>query len=403
MSNSLAEEIREVPVLDIDPFSDEVLNNPYPFFELLRETAPVVYIKAHNYYAVGRYDEVVAVASDYKRFTSTAGIGLPDPRKPDTWRARSPITEVDPPEHTGVRAVLQRIMSPVVLRQWRAELEKEGEALAAQLVERGEFDGVHDLAEAFVLSVVPRLVGIDVPKENLIITGELNFNQQGPRNERLAAATSRAAPYLEWYSKALERENMLPGGFGEKIYQAEDAGELAKGTAALHVRSFFRAGVDTTIASIEFTLNQLARHPEQYEMIRQDPSKFKGAYEEALRFESPAQVIFRGTTADMVFSGYQLKGDTKIAYYPGAANRDPRKWTDPNVYDIGRKTLGVHVTFGHGAHTCIAQMIARLEAECILAPLIRMASKLELAGEAKYRLVNTLRTMDSLPLRVTKA
>jgi len=399
----IIDEAIEAPVLDIDPYSDEVLEDPHAFYALLRDTAPVVYIKPHDFYAVARYAEVCTVASDFARFTSTAGIGLSDIRKPDHWRARSPITEVDPPEHTQVRAALMRIMSPVVLRQWRTELEAEAEILADKLVEMREFDGVKDLAEAYVLTVVPRLVGLDIPKENLIITGELNFNQQGPRNERLARATTRAAPYMEWYDRALLRENMVPGGFGEKIYLAEDAGEFAKGTAPLHVRSFFRAGVDTTISSIESTISLLARHPRQLAEVLKEPSKLKGAYEEALRYDSPVIALFRLTNGDTNLSGVRMRGDTKVAYYPGAANRDPRKWADPDVYDINRRTTGVHLAFGHGAHVCIGQMMARLEAECILGALFRRVKSLELSGEPQYRLVNALRTMESLPLRIEPA
>ncbi|MGV6871948.1 cytochrome P450 [Pseudochelatococcus sp. B33] len=392
---------REVPTLDVDPYSDTAVEDPYSFYETLREAAPVVYIPKYDCYAVGRYEETARVASDYECFTSTGGIGLTDIRKPGHLRPRSPITEVDPPEHTAARKALMRIMSPKVLRDWREVLTTEGEALAEKLIQQGEFDGVRDVAEAFVLTVIPRLVGLDIPAENLIITGELNFNQMGPANERLKQSVERAEPYMEWYNHALKRENMLPGGFGEQIYLAEDAGEFPPGTASLHVRSFFRAGVDTTIASIEYTLKHLAQNPEAYQKIHEDPTKIKGAFEEALRLDSPVMVLWRVVKNDMELSGYALEGDKKIGYFMGAANRDPRKWSNPDTFDIERKTAGVHLAFGHGIHTCVAQMIARMEAECALGPLARKARKLELTAAPTIRYVNTLRTLDALPLRAT--
>ena len=97
------------------------------------------------------------------------------------------------------------------------------------------------------------------------------------------------------------------------------------------------------------------------------------------------------------------QADTKVGYYPGAANRDPRKWTDPEKFDIARPVLGVHRAFGVGSHICIGQMIARLEAECMLGAIIRRAKTIAPAGVPSYRLVNTLRTFDSLPVRVTRA
>jgi len=168
-------------------------------------------------------------------------------------------------------------------------------------------------------------------------------------------------------------------------------------------KGIFRAGTDTTMAGIGFTLNQLARHPDQFEMLRADASKARNAFEEAIRHESPAQLLFRTTTRDVELSGYRLKADTKVGYYPGAANRDPRQWTNPDQFDITRKVVGIHRAFGVGMHMCIGQMIARLESECILGAIAARAKRIEPTGEPTYRLVNTLRTLEYLPLRVTPA
>lgn len=393
--------LRDPPVLQDDPFSDENLLNPLPLYGKLRE-APAVFIAQHGYYAVGRYEEVGVVMSDYARFTSEGGVGLSDIRKPGAWRARSPISEVDPPEHTGVRAALQKILSPLVVKQWREKFLQRAEEVAERAVEQGDVDGVRDLAEGFVLQVFPEVFGVKIPPERLIITGELNFNQLGPNNDRLGRATERAQPVIEWYADILQRHNMLPGGFGEKIFLAEDAGEFAAGTGPAHVRSFFRAGVDTTISGIGATLDLLARNPDQLALVKADPGKIKSAFEEALRLQSPAQVMFRTTTGEVDLSGYRLEADTKVGFHMGAANRDPRKWPDPDKFDVTRQTAGVHRAFGNGSHVCVGQMIARLEAECILGALIRRVKAIEPTGPAVPRLVNTLRTLDTLPLRLVR-
>jgi cytochrome P450 len=229
MTEATAPTIADAPVLDIDPFSDEVLLDPLPFFEQLRETGPAVYVPQYDYYAVGRWEEVGQVASDYARFTTTGGIGMGDIRKPGAWRPPSPITEIDPPEHTGVRAALQKILSPIVVRQWREQFEQHAQVVAERVLDQRDVDGVTDICEGFVLGVFPKVLGIDVPPERLIITGELNFNQIGPNNERLQRALKRAEPILEWYADQLKRERMLPGGFGLKIFEAEDRGEFAPG------------------------------------------------------------------------------------------------------------------------------------------------------------------------------
>jgi len=390
----------EMPTIDLDPYSDEVMLDPYPFFEKLRE-APVSWIEPLQCYAVGRFDEVSQVASDYARFSSEGGVGYSDIRKPGALRARSPITEVDPPEHSKARSTLQKLLSPAIVRKWRDAFDAHAELVVQKALAKGDVDGVKDIAVDFVLGAFPPLLGIDMPRENLIVTGELNHNQLGPNNERLRRSLKEAAPYLEWYDKVLSREYMQPGGLGEQMFIAEDEGGFAPGTGRLHLRSFFRASVDTTMAAIGFTLEQLARRPDQYEAVRSDPEKVKAAFEESLRFESPALVMYRVTTKDVELSGYKLKDDTKVAWYPGAANRDPRQFENPDEFDLNREGLfGVQRAFGFGIHVCVGQMIARFEGQSILRALTRHVSRIELTGEPQLRLVNSLRNLGTLPLRL---
>jgi cytochrome P450 len=392
--------VPDAPVLDEDPFSDANIADPYPLFDRMREMAPAVYVAPHGYYAVTRHAEAGIVASDFERFTVEGGVGMSDIRKPGAWRTRSPISEIDPPEHTRVRAALQRILSPLVVKSWKEKFAQRAEEIAEAAVARGRVDGVADITEAYVLEVFPAVLGIAVPPERIKLTGELNFNQLGPNNERVAQALERAAPIMDWYQQVLQREHTLPGGFAEKIYEAEDAGHFDKGTAPLHVRSFFRAGVDTTIAGIGSTLKLLAEHPDQFARVKANPALIKGAFEEALRLESPAQVMFRTTTGEVELGGVRLRADTKVGYHMGAANRDPRQWPDPARFDVTRQTAGVHRAFGVGAHVCIGQMISRLEAESILGALVRRVKRIEPAGASRWRPVNTLRTLDVLPLQL---
>jgi cytochrome P450 len=392
--------VPDAPVLDEDPFSDANIADPYPLFDRMREMAPAVYVAPHGYYAVTRHAEAGIVASDFERFTVEGGVGMSDIRKPGAWRTRSPISEIDPPEHTRVRAALQRILSPLVVKSWKEKFAQRAEEIAEAAVARGRIDGVADITEAYVLEVFPAVLGIAVPPERIKLTGELNFNQLGPNNERVAQALERAAPIMDWYQQVLQREHTLPGGFAEKIYEAEDEGHFDKGTAPLHVRSFFRAGVDTTIAGIGSTLKLLAEHPDQFALVKANPALIKGAFEEALRLESPAQVMFRTTTGEVELGGVRLRADTKVGYHMGAANRDPRQWPDPARFDVTRQTAGVHRAFGAGAHVCIGQMISRLEAESILGALVRRVQRIEPAGASRWRPVNTLRTLDVLPLQL---
>ena len=128
----------------------------------------------------------------------------------------------------------------------------------------------------------------------------------------------------------------------------------------------------------------------------------RNAFEEAVRFESPVQTFFRTTTKDVEIGGCKVGEGEKILMFLGAANRDPRRWNDPDRYDITRKTSG-HVGFGAGVHMCVGQLVARLEGEVMLAALARKVAAIEISGPVKRRYNNTLRGLESLPITLTPA
>jgi len=393
--------LKEVPELDVDPYAVEVLLDPYPFFRQIRDLGPVVKIKPHNVYVTGRYEESKTVLNDHERFMASAGIGIADIRKPGKFRIPNRLLENDPPSHTAIRAVLMRLLSPIAIRRWRDHFEKEAVGFVDRVIEMREFDGVEDLAEAYILRVFPAVAGVDLPRIPALTIGEMGFNQAGPYNELHKQAEIKGAPYLEWYENAVKRESAKPGSFAEMLFDSEARGELDEGIASNICRAFVRGGVDTTIAGIGFTLNQLARNPDQWAILKADPSKARNAFEEGIRHESPSYVNYRTTRHETELSGYRLDGDMKIGVFSGCANRDERFWPNPDKFDITRDVAGIHVAFGHGTHTCFGQMIARLEAECIIKEFSKRVKTVELAGEPRYRAVNQLHTLDVLPLRIT--
>ena len=221
---------REMPVIDIDPYADEHLADPSTYYDLLLKAGDVAYLPAHDVYVMGRHASIVPALKDWETFSSTGGSGIADVRRPDAWRAPSPIVEVDPPRHTEVRRALQKVLSPAVIRKWREDFEVAAQALVAELLEKGEVDGVQDLSEAYVSSTFPDALGIARSPErrrNLYILGELNFDGQGPNNARYKATQARADAIDDWYQAQMQREAMVPGGFGENIFKAADAGEIA--------------------------------------------------------------------------------------------------------------------------------------------------------------------------------
>jgi 4-methoxybenzoate monooxygenase (O-demethylating) len=164
------------------------------------------------------------------------------------------------------------------------------------------------------------------------------------------------------------------------------------------VRSFLTAGVDTTINALGNAIFLFASYPEQWQKLRIDPSRARIAFEEVMRFESPFQAFFRTTTVAAEIGGVSIPAEQKVYVAVGAANRDPRRWEDPNRFDISRGSTG-HVGFGSGIHACVGQMIARLEIDAMLQAIIERVDSIVLAGMPTRLIHNTLRAFTTLPVR----
>jgi len=393
-----------IPELDFDPYAPEVLLDPYLMHQALREAGPVVRLKPYpSLVACARHEQVHAVLNDHATFISGAGVGLSNFNREAPFRPRSLILEADPPLHTQTRAVLSRILSPKTVTQIRAGFAAEAEALIERCVAQGEIDGIGDLAQPYPLKVFPDAVGVEPDgRENLLLYGDMVFNSMGPRNELLARSTERVGPVTEWIMAHCQREHLRPGGFGDQIWQAADAGEITHEQAPLLVRSFLSAGVDTTINGLGNALFALAHHPDEYARLHADPALARPAFEEALRWESTAQTFYRTAAKDTEIAGVPVAADTKVLCLLASANRDPRRWPDPDRYDIGRRPSG-HMAFGSGIHGCVGQAIARLEGEVVLTALARRVKRIEVRGPHTRRLNNTLRALGTLPLRLVPA
>jgi len=391
------------PVSDVDPFSIEFFENPHRIHSELREAGPVVWLSRYGVFAVARYQEVHAVLNDWRTFCSSRGVGMSDFAKEKPWRPPSLVLETDPPEHDRARAVLNRVLSPAVMKRLRGTITEAAEQKAEELVARKSFDAIPDLAQAFPLSVFPDAVGLRREgREHLLPYAGLAFNAFGPDNELRRQALATAAPHIAWVNEQCRRENLSDDGLGAEVHAAADAGEVTREEATLLVRSLLTAGIDTTVNGIGAAVYCLARFPGEWKKLRENPSLARGAFEEAIRFESPVQTFFRTTTRRATIGDVEVGEGEKVLMFLGAANRDPRRWENPDAYDINRRTSG-HVGFGSGIHMCVGQLLARLEGEVMLAALARRAGRIGIAGEPVRAYNNTLRGLASLPVTLESA
>jgi cytochrome P450 len=392
------------PVSNADPFSDAFLADPYPFHHTLRELGPVFRLDHYGVWGMARHEHVIAALVDWNTYASGAGVGLQDLRKGKAWRPPSIVLEADPPLHDETRGAMSRILSGPVVRQLRPAFEAEAERLADELVARGTFDAVADLAVAYPLKVVGDAVGVPPEgRECLLPFGNMLFNSFGPANDIFLESTKAAGDaVLKQIYAHCERGALASGGLGLQVYQAADEGRLKPEYAPVLVRSMLSAGFDTTVCGLGSAFYAFAAFPEQWQILRSSPQLHRTAFDEVLRWESPVQTFFRTTTKPVNIGGVRLGADEKILLFLGAANRDPRRWDTPEQLDVTRNTSG-HVALGQGIHVCVGQMIARLEAELLFSAFAKRVARFELAGEPLRRRNNSLRGFAALPMKVVRA
>ncbi len=386
--------------LELDPFADEFLADPFRYHSVLREAGPVVYLTAYDIFAMARYGEVHAALMNASVYCSGRGVGLSDFAKEEPWRPPSLLLEADQPIHDGPRRIMNKIVSLSTLRELRPQWAQIAADLVDTLTQRGQFDAVTELAEVFPLRIFPDAIGIrQEGREHLLAYAAATFNAFGPRNAVFHATHDAAGAAIAWVNQSCRRVHLRADGWGMAVHRAADRGECAEADAERLVRSFLSAGVDTTINGIGNMMLAFASFPQEWQKLHRSPGLAKQAVEEALRWDSTVQTFFRTTTGPTEMSGVQIPGGSKVLLFLAAANRDPDRWSDPERFDIDRKPIG-HVAFGAGLHQCLGQMVARLEMELVLLELLKRVKSIRLMGVPQRRLNNTLHALCSLPISV---
>ena len=384
---------------DFDPFALEVIGDPQYYDGLIREAAPVVYFPKYDIWATGRHAQIEQMMRDWKTFSSTEpAFGEPG--------QRNILLNEDPPEQQRARSVISKGLSNSVLRRMRDDFEQEADRLVRELLDGPEvIDGHTDLAKAYVLKVFPDALGLgDQNREMLVRFGHAQFNAFGPRNEIYRESMAAASEVFEWVAVNCRRDAVRPGGISMMMYEAADAGAITHDEAGMLVRTLYSAGSDTTIFAIGNTLRALAEFPDQFRLLRENPEEYATpAFEEGIRYDNPARFTRRRTTADVDVDGVALPQDAKVLLMHMPGGRDPRRWENPETYDITRDVVGRHLGLGVGVHACAGARVTRLEGVSLLSAIARHVASIELAGEPEMTANMAVHGHESLPLRLVPA
>ena len=379
------------------PLLAQFRDDPYPLYRQLHETAPVQWNDVLQAWTLVRYADVVFSLTD-PRFSADRTIQPAD----SSWVAKSMLVS-DPPDHTRLRALVQKAFTPRMIDQLRPRIIAVIGELLERVAERdGQFDLIADLAYPLPVVVIAELLG--VPPEDRSVFHEWSSLLAASLDPLVSAdLMSRVYPAreaLHTYLRGIiaERRREPRSDLISALVRVEEAGDvLSEPELVVMCTLLLIAGHETTVNLIGNGTLALLRHRDQLERLQRSPELLATAVEELLRFDSPVQLTGRLLREPVEIGGHTLQAGDWVLPLLGAANRDPAQFVDPDRLDIGR-TPNPHLAFGRGIHFCLGAPLARVEGQLAIGALMRRFPKLQLAGQPVRRNQITLRGLSSLPV-----
>lgn len=386
-----------LPVFDGDLYADEVIRDPYPVYARLRAMGPVVWLSQLQVYALPRYAEVAGVLRQPRRFISSRGVSLNE--RTNRLLVGSTLNS-DPPEHDATRAITSAPLLPGALEAITPRIRAAADHLVADLAQRRRFDAVSDFAQHLPVSIVAELVGLpDTARQKMLTWASATFNLFGPENERARAAFDDLRDLKAFLDEHATPDKLKPGGWAARIFDVGAERGIPFETCAQLMRDYINPSLDTTISSTGQAIRFFADAPEQWALVRERPELIPNAVEEVVRLASPIRAFTRFVAEDSEIAGVPVPQGARVMVMYASANRDERKFADPDRFDVTRDVHD-HLGFGSGVHMCMGMHLARLEIVSLLQSLARRVKTIRLDGAPVVAMNNTIRAYASLPVVV---
>jgi hypothetical protein len=387
-----------------------MVEDPYPLYRRLRETEPV-HRTAAGYWVLSRYADVAALVRDPRlgkgfhhlaaspMVAARGGAGSPLIEEMSRW-----MLFQDPPDHTRLRGLVTKAFTPRAVERIRVRTQEIVDGLIDRVVGSGGMDAIADFAFPLPVTVIAEMLGlpfVDTDRCRAWTVAASRVLDPNQTREQLTRAVEALGHLSVYVREQIAQRRRAPGDdLLSVLIAAEEGGErLSEDELVSTVGLLFGAGHETTVNLIGNGLLALLRNPGQLTRLRDDPSLVPNAVEELLRYDSPAQLIRRWAHEDLEVSGVRIAAGDELVLLAGAANRDPERFPEPDVLDVGRADVR-HVSFGGGPHFCLGAMLARMEAQVAFATLLRRLPDIELAGGApQWREQIVLRGLKALPVR----
>ena len=358
-------------------FSDDIRRNPYPLYDQLRASSPVLRVPPpFDAWMIFDYDGVKWVLNDHETFSSR----VPAPQ----W-----FIFFDPPAHTKLRALISRAFTPKMIANLEPRIRELSRELLDQAVKRDEMDLAADFSVPLPMKVIAGMIGIPLAdwaryKRWSDVILRLSYTRSGGEEAESAlrdftAVTAEMDAYLA--DMIHERRQAPQDDLLTRLIEAEVDGERL---SPQEILGFFQllvvGGQETTTNLINNAVLCLLEHPDQLARLRKAPELLPTAVEEVLRYRSPLQWMMRTPRRDIKVCGEQIPAGKLVLPVIGSANRDPRQFPQAAAFDISRDP-NPHVAFGHGIHFCLGAALSRIEAKIALSDLLARFKNFELATD----------------------
>lgn len=385
-----------------DPFSLELNTDPYPIFRRLRDEAPLYYNEEHDFYAISRAADVERAFADSKRLISGRSDILEFIKSGMDFPAGMFIFE-DPPQHTKHRGLLSRVFTPRKMLELEPKVRSFCARTLDELVGSGGFDFVKDYAEIVSSRVIGMMLGI--PEEDQMAVRRQvgkNVTPGQPREADIASFEGAFyADYVEWRETNPSDDLMTALLNVEFEDEHGTTRKLTRQEVLTFVTLLSGAGNDTTAKLIGWTGKLLSDHPDQRRLLREDRDLIPDAVEEVLRYEAPGMQNARYAVEDVEFEGGVLPAESAVVCIMASANRDERRFPDPDRFDVQRKPAGI-MTFSFGLHFCLGAALARLQGRVALEEVLdRFPEWTVVESEAVLAPTSTTRGYKSLPVVIS--
>ena len=381
-----------------DPFNDPYLSDPYPFFAEARQSAPVFYSQALDYWIVTRYADVKEVLQNWRVFSASNTLDTLKPLCPHArqaladggFRPAKALTNADPPAHTRVRRLANVAFTPRRVALMEDFIRSTAERFVDQRLTAGHADLVRELAWDLPALVIFNVIGVpeeDLPRVKAGTGSRVLFNWGYPSDEEQVRLAVDGASFWRYAEHLVAERTREPrDDFTSDLIQARDRqGEALDPREITTVLfSLLTAGHETTTSLLSNAFLWLLREPAVWQALGRDLSLVPNAVEEVLRMDPSVFSWRRKALHETELGGVRIPEGANLLVMIGSANRDPTVFADPERFDIRRANAREHIAFGHGSHICLGAPLARLEARVVIEVLARRLPTLRLVPGQKF-------------------